>query len=185
MNPSNHSDDGQLSTSAASSLGDGLEGSQAIELFDIMRDGPLISRASEPSQLASTESGRAAFPEPGSYLGLLGHEDASERHSGEDIENLANTLGSFRALADENEATRPRPGLWKRQMLIDRSLRGMAGLMTAYAVILTVSCVSLLPAFIRNMRISPYSSSVNISYGQCSNMAHKSEVRRITVSYFR
>lgn len=185
MNPPTYSDDRQLSVSAVSSLTDETEGSRAIELSNIRRDPPLTSEASEPSQRVSAESRRAACPEPGSYLGLLGHEDASERHLAEGIESLANTLGSFGTLVEKNEATRPRSGLWKRQMLVDRSLRGMTGLMTAYAVVLTVSCVSLLPAFIRNMSINPNSSSINISHGQCSTMAHKSEVLRRIVGYSR
>ena len=71
-------------------------------------------------------------------------------------------------------ATR-KSGWWKRQMLVDRSLRSMAALMTVFAFAMVVLCASYFSAFLR--RGSSHSTSVGARVGEsCKAMETQNTV---------
>lgn len=79
----------------------------------------------------------------------------------------------------ERESTRPGAGWWKEQMLVDRTLRVMAGLMTIFAVTLIVLCIVLAPKLAAHLKVNPHSSSVFIASGSRESMSRRCEVRQV------
>lgn len=77
---------------------------------------------------------------------------------------------------NERENTRPGSGLWTELMLVDRSLRGMAGLTTIFAVVMVIICICYAKRFSQHIETMPNSTSVRISSGSESSMNHKAEV---------
>lgn len=63
-------------------------------------------------------------------------------------------------------------------MLVDRTLRGMAGLTTVFAVIMIIVCICYAKRFNEHIDAMPNSTSVRISRGSKSSMNHKAEVRK-------
>jgi hypothetical protein len=67
------------------------------------------------------------------------------------------------------------PGWWKRQMLVDRSLRSMAALTSIFAIVMIAVCAACANQFIH--RGNPNSTSVGgLSGESCSNMEGRNVV---------
>lgn len=76
----------------------------------------------------------------------------------------------------EGELAVTKGGWWHRQMLVDRSLRSMAALMTFLALVMVFLCANNFPAFLRNT--NPSSTSVGGSEGEsCETVERKNIVR--------
>lgn len=157
--------------SEVSSLTGGSQDSTPLELADLSTDRLL---GLDSSERKSADSDKTTRPDTSSYFELSRIESIVGGRSYSD--NAARDLVATEMLAHENEATRPEPGLWKRQMLVDRTLRGIAALTSALALAVTISCTILIPKFIHNIRLAPESSSINFSAGACPSMKHQSEV---------
>lgn len=157
--------------SEVSSLTGGSQDSTPLELADLSTDRLL---GLDSSERKSADSDKTTRPDTSSYFELSRIESIVGGRSYSD--NLARDLVATEMLAHENEAMRPEPGLWKRQTLVDRTLRGMTALTSAFALAVTISCAILIPKFIHNIRLAPESSSINFSAGACPSMKHQSEV---------
>ncbi|KAF7880702.1 uncharacterized protein EAF01_011971 [Botrytis porri] len=74
-------------------------------------------------------------------------------------------------------------GWWKQQMLVDRSLRSMAGFTLLCAIIMFIIMVAYLPAF--NSRLNKQSTSVGGKDGEsCESMESRNIMSRIAVHLF-
>lgn len=67
-------------------------------------------------------------------------------------------LGSETSMPEERNATRPGHGWWSEQMLVDRSLCGMAALTSLFAFIILVISISASPSFSSQLRKNPNST---------------------------
>lgn len=115
----------------------------------------------------------------------------SERSSNSDqVEAVSEKRNGFRAIwrkkkASDNTSSafdgnfaHGKPGWWKRQMLVDRSLRSMAGFTSVCAIVMLVLVCCYLPAF--KNRINTNSTSVGGKDGEkCST----SESRTIVSAF--
>ncbi|KAF4535004.1 Nad-binding protein [Lasiodiplodia theobromae] len=60
-------------------------------------------------------------------------------------ENADENTDENPSFAQQRKDTKPKEGLWEKQMFVDQSLRSMAAFMVALATIMVVSCISLAP----------------------------------------
>ena len=75
-------------------------------------------------------------------------------------------------------------GWWKRQMLLDRSLRSMALLMTLFAVSMVIICAAYMPDFLHRGNVR--STSVGGSKGQsCDKMESINIVSNVALTLNR
>ncbi|KAL1383772.1 hypothetical protein HDK64DRAFT_341102 [Phyllosticta capitalensis] len=139
--------------------------------------------------------------QPSANAGLSLDAPAKAKYASVDSTEVASrksTISDFRSLADEelpaystysssyvpltadplenaHQSTRPGGGWWHEQMLVDRCLRVMAGMIFWLAVIMIVVCIALAPQF--NKRIGWHSSttSVAIFSGSETSMKNLSE----------
>lgn len=60
-------------------------------------------------------------------------------------ENADENTDENPSFTQQRRDTKPKQGLWEKQMFVYRSLRSMAAFMVALATIMIVSCISLAP----------------------------------------
>ena len=86
----------------------------------------------------------------------------------------ARSVRSEHSLVQSVHFARGGKGWWTEQMLVDRSLRTMAGLMTIFAIILVSITFSNLGNFMR--RTNPDSTAVGGGTGSCKSVAGRNTV---------
>lgn len=110
----------------------------------------------------------------GKYKSLPSFDEERGDLRHRETSDSADTLVNPESLTNEREATRPGPGLWKHQMLVDRSLRSMATLTAVLAAAMVICCIAVVSRFAD--KISSNSSSIDLDEGECSNIKRESEV---------
>ena len=75
-----------------------------------------------------------------------------------------------------------KPGWWTKQMLVDRSLRSMAGFTTVCAFIMLIILLSYIPDFVH--RLNPHSTSVGGKSGEsCGQMETRNVVCLVWIEF--
>ncbi|GME40635.1 hypothetical protein GTA08_BOTSDO10669 [Neofusicoccum parvum] len=145
-----------------------------LELGDLSNTALLNTTSYDPYRGSSRTS---SSTKPRSISSLSATSDSTfKTKSKAFFERAKSTFRISRNVSpDERENTRPGSGLWTELMLVDRTLRGMAGLTTLFAVIMVVICVAYAKRFDDHIDHMPNSTSVRISSGKRSAMNHKAE----------
>ncbi|KAL1623166.1 hypothetical protein SLS54_004653 [Diplodia seriata] len=89
---------------------------------------------------------------------------------GKDADESWSLVGRENAMPEEREATRLGSSWWRREMLVDRSLTGMAALTSLFAVIMLIVCVSASPEFSHQLEKNPNSTSIAFHKGHCKSV---------------
>jgi hypothetical protein len=106
----------------------------------------------------------------------VGGDSSRQRNGFKRLLNRKPTFFSLRrhSTFDGNFA-QGKPGWWKKQMLVDRSLRSMAAFTAICALIMLIIVISYLPAFAK--RLNRNSTSVGGNSGEsCASMESKNIV---------
>ncbi|KAL9111596.1 MAG: hypothetical protein Q9187_007910 [Circinaria calcarea] len=134
---------------------------------------------------------------------LVDGQQGSRQTTGSMADNLANAckkgysltcLGSnrpesstqssvcgYQAESFREEFAVGRGGWWKRQMLVDRSLRLMAGLMTVFAAIMVLTCAVYFRTFLQ--RENRHSTSIGAKIGeQCDTVETRTTVLNLLIN---
>lgn len=110
----------------------------------------------------------------GKYKSLPSFDEERGDLRHRETSDSADTLVNPESLSNEREATRPGPGFWEHQMLVDRSLRIMAALTAVLAAAMVICCIIVVSRVAD--KTPSNSSSINLGEGQCSSVKRKSEV---------
>ncbi|KKY23241.1 hypothetical protein UCDDS831_g02972 [Diplodia seriata] len=89
---------------------------------------------------------------------------------GKDADESWSLVGRENAMPEEREATRLGSSWWRREMLVDRSLTGMAALTSLFAVIMLIVCISASPEFSHQLEKNPNSTSIAFHKGHCKSV---------------
>ncbi|KAF2137059.1 uncharacterized protein K452DRAFT_114017 [Aplosporella prunicola CBS 121167] len=91
--------------------------------------------------------------------------------------SIESIIELYASLNNDREATKPKSSWWKEQMFVDRTLRTMAILVAAFAVIVIIICSSL-TAKLEDSAASA-TTSVPIAFGSKKAMESLCEVRKL------
>lgn len=154
---------------------DGRGDYDRLELGDLSNTALLEATAYDPYRRSSRASTDTKTRSISSSLSFT--SDSTFKSKGKAFfERARNTFRISRNVSpNERENTRPGHGLWTELMLVDRTLRGMAGLTTVFAVIMIIVCICYAKRFNEHIDAMPNSTSVRISRGSKSSMNHKAE----------
>lgn len=112
-------------------------------------------------QLFETEQTSASQVQDNEMRSLIERKGEAESHS---------LLGSETSMPEERKATRPGHGWWSEQMLVDRSLCGMAALTSLFAFVIFIISISASPSFSNQLQKNPNSTSIAFQDGTCGSL---------------